>query len=508
MASSKPTKQLKTLTYSEKAVIIREVDKGLKKKSVIAKEFGIPANTLSTILKNKEKILNTVGVDNGKKRKRVKGPENPDVDQCVLKWFKQARDKNIPLSGTLVRAKAEEFGASLGKNNFKASTGWLDGFKERNEVSFKAVCGESGAVDMDVANDWKDLCVQMIDDYADKDVFNVDETGLFYKCTPDKTLAFKNEKCSGGKHSKERLTVLMGANMDGSEKLPLLVIGKSKNPRCFKNVKKLPVQYEANKKAWMTSEIFENWLLALDKKYCKKKRTILLFIDNCTAHNSIPLMANVKVVFFPPNMTSVLQPMDQGVIKNFKHFYRRLVVQKILAEENMDNDGKIKIDILQASRMCNSAWDQVKESTIANCFRKGGFVHKEEVMEVSEETVDGGGFEEVVGEIQDDNLAEFINMDENIAVCGVMSDADILAEVVQDDVSSEEDHEEEQEPMKPVLTPSQAMDCVADLRRYCESDEHVSDSIIKCLNVLENYSREKCIQSKKQSKISSFFNKF
>jgi len=61
------------------------------------------------------------------------------------------------------------------------------------------------------------------------------------------------DKCSGGKRSKERITVLVGSNMDGSEKIPLFVIGKSKKPRCFRNAK-IPVEYEANKKAWMTSK--------------------------------------------------------------------------------------------------------------------------------------------------------------------------------------------------------------------------------------------------------------
>lgn len=124
---------------------------------------------------------------------------------------------------------------------------------------------------MAAANDWKDMLVEMIGDTDDKDVFNVDKTGLFYKCTSDKTMTFKKETCSGGQRSKERITVLVGANMDGSEKLPLLVIGKSKNPRCFKNVKSKAVPYEGNKKPWMTAVIFENWLLELDKTYRKKR---------------------------------------------------------------------------------------------------------------------------------------------------------------------------------------------------------------------------------------------
>lgn len=133
MSLSKP-QVYKTLTLAEKVAVISEVDKGLKKKSQIAKEFKIPATTLSTFLKNKDKILKSFN-ESAKDRKRVRGPENPDVDECVLKWFKQARDKQIPVSGPMIRAKAEDFAASLNKD-FKASTGWLHGFKERNNITF------------------------------------------------------------------------------------------------------------------------------------------------------------------------------------------------------------------------------------------------------------------------------------------------------------------------------------------------------------------------------------
>ncbi|XP_053377288.1 uncharacterized protein LOC123545424 [Mercenaria mercenaria] len=59
-----------------------------------------------------------------------------------------------------------------------------------------------------------------------RDIYNADETGLFFKLTPDKTLEFKNVKCVGGKRSKERITVLVCANMTGEDKVPLFVIGK------------------------------------------------------------------------------------------------------------------------------------------------------------------------------------------------------------------------------------------------------------------------------------------
>lgn len=61
-----------------------------------------------------------------------------------------------------------------------------------------------------------------------------------------------------GKKSKNRITILVGANMSGSEKCPLFVIGKSSRPRCFKNAT-IPVEYAANPKAWMRSKLFVVW---------------------------------------------------------------------------------------------------------------------------------------------------------------------------------------------------------------------------------------------------------
>ena len=56
-----------------------------------------------------------------------------------------------------------------------------------------------------------------------------------------------------------RITLGFACNADGSEKMPVLFIGKSKRPRCFKAMS--PAQhgfyYRHNKKAWMTKEIFE-----------------------------------------------------------------------------------------------------------------------------------------------------------------------------------------------------------------------------------------------------------
>ena len=80
----------------------------------------------------------------------------------------------------------------------------------------------------------------MLSKYELNQIYNADEFGLFYRAQPEKSLHLKDERCVGGKHSKLRLTGLVAANAVGG-KLSMFVIGKSKSPRCFKNIKHLPV---------------------------------------------------------------------------------------------------------------------------------------------------------------------------------------------------------------------------------------------------------------------------
>jgi hypothetical protein len=115
-------------------------------------------------------------------------------------------------------------------------------------------------------------------------------------------MSLKGDPCNGGKNSKERITVLLACNADGTDKLPPLVIWKSENPHCFKNVRQLPTKYVANRKAWVTQAIFTDYLRALDAKMSSHNRKILLFLDQCAAHpQDTSYLKNVKVVYFPPN---------------------------------------------------------------------------------------------------------------------------------------------------------------------------------------------------------------
>jgi hypothetical protein len=111
-----------------------------------------------------------------------------------------------------------------------------------------------------------------------------------------------------------------------------MLINQSLNPRCFKNIEKnnLPVFFRANKKAWMTQDLFKDWFyncfipeveafMSEKKLYFKA----LLIIDNASCHKVELNHPSVKVIYMPPNCTAVIQPLDQGVIQTFKLYYAR-----------------------------------------------------------------------------------------------------------------------------------------------------------------------------------------
>ncbi|CAF3330341.1 unnamed protein product [Rotaria sp. Silwood2] len=181
------------------------------------------------------------------------------ISTHVYEWFILQRSKNIPIPGPILQQYARDIAQKLDEStNFRASNGWLDRFRTRYNIHFRTICGEARAVDPCTIDGWKVRLHTIIEHYDACNIFNCDETSLFYKLMPDRSLVINRNDCRGGKRSKDRYTVMLCSNMLGTEKLKPVVIGKYAKPRCFKNIdiKKLPVQWFSNRTAWMNSKIF------------------------------------------------------------------------------------------------------------------------------------------------------------------------------------------------------------------------------------------------------------
>ncbi|XP_056630722.1 tigger transposable element-derived protein 4-like [Diorhabda sublineata] len=354
------------------------------------------------------------------------------------------QNEDCPMEAEYISRESEEI----------ISRSWVQRFCVRHAIVIKKLSGEAAGVPSATSNDWLSKVWPTIrEGYSDSDVFNADETGLFYKLTPDRTLHFKGEKCSNGKLSKERITVLVAANMSGSEKRKLFVIGKSKNPRCFKNVKNLPVDYYNNQKAWMTTDLFNKFLLDWDKELKKKRRKILLLIDNCPSHIDLRDFEFIKVVFLPPNTTSVLQPIDQGIIQKIKTNFRKQLVLRFL--QDVEENRETKISILDAIIMVHQAWEDVPATTITNCFKHSGVLGNQNEEQPSEPAETNALDEpeflpwseslELPTLINKDVLADYAKIDEGLHTEQDISDEDLINELDADieTDNGEEDVEEQ-----------------------------------------------------------------
>lgn len=183
-----------SLTIKRKLEIIDLVDQAPpgKKKKDIANEAGIPASTLSTLLKNRDS-LRAGHATGSNKKKRARDPVRPDVDAALFQWFSAARAQSVPISGEILKAKAEELATELDPDHVEwtCSNGWLCRWKVRHNISYKAVSGENAVVSKEVCEDWKKSTLSpLLQRYHPNDVFNADETGLYWISVGDIAMSF------------------------------------------------------------------------------------------------------------------------------------------------------------------------------------------------------------------------------------------------------------------------------------------------------------------------------
>ena len=408
------------LSLKEKIKLIQEAESTPKPTlKTLSERFDIGKSTVGDILRRKSDYVQQWEKNATGTKFRFGNPCRYDpLNDLMWDWFCRVRSKNIPLSGPIIQDKATNFAAELGFTDFKASNGWLERWKARYSVKGFKVSGEGASVDQHTVEDYKTRLHNLTNGYEATDIFNCDETGLYFKALPTKTLAASGDGAKGTKVSKDRLTILFACSATG-EKLQPLLIGKSANPRALKNVQRnrLGVTYVANKKAWMTSAIFTDWLHKINADMKRKRRHILLFLDNATSHPPDLTLSNIKLCYLPPNTTSHLQPLDQGIIRTFKAAYRKYLLRSLLSKLDVADDAPSlcrSVTILDAIQWTVKAWSDIKASTIEKCFRALGFdASLQQPAHEDEEDDDNIPLAELVQKFQL-QLHEVITMDEQL----------------------------------------------------------------------------------------------
>lgn len=173
------------LTLLKKVEIIKfyesiSLNKDAKLKTMI--NFKIKSrSSLNTILKNKQLILNTYNDGSiSKNRKTLKPGMFALIDEKVRDWVENMKANNLELSRDNIIKKANELLLKSGEN-VELSSGWFQGFIKRYNIKKNTFHGESNSVNNLIIENWKEELKKIIVKWNPADIYNADETGLYYQ---------------------------------------------------------------------------------------------------------------------------------------------------------------------------------------------------------------------------------------------------------------------------------------------------------------------------------------
>lgn len=443
----------------------------------------------------------------------------PDLDAAVFAWQQQRLKTKSTVTNEALMGIARKLFQKLPQYHHveppKFSSGWLKGYKARYNIQNPVRHKKSGILGQAVEETELEDLREQLKIYKQEDTFNMDETALFWKLSPDATLT--NESRASGKLEKAQITVTLACNATGTQKLPPWIIGKAQNPRCFAHsgvhVENFPMVWRYNGKAWMTGIMFEEYLRWFDEQTAGRK--VCLLIDQLVAHTDgiifLPSerpegLTNTTVIFLPVKPTSFCQPLEQGIIRSWKVHYRKRWLTYMCNEYDRSRDPIKSMNVLQAIRWGIAAWDDVTPTNIRDCWIKSSLLGPKAGPRTEGWKVQVADDDEILNETMTQmeqqiesltqqkriksamNVATFVNLIEEI-VEDNDDDDDLFVESLVEIYSTggvQRDHEtDEEDVIEALIEDKEALELLSRLRLYEEQQKDGDEVVISQLNKYE-----------------------
>ncbi|XP_051934853.1 tigger transposable element-derived protein 1-like isoform X3 [Hippocampus zosterae] len=399
----------KMLTIQEKIKLLDMLREGRSYASV-ARHYGLNESTVRCIRKEEKKIRYTASVSFNRSAKRAVTCQNATLirmESALDLWITDCRKKNVPLDMD-IREKARQLFAMIAEDadnhcdyekpqarssatqsatnptEFYASKGWLHRFKKRFNLKKLPLCGEAASVEDDEYN--KETFKSIIEGggYKPEQVFNMDETALYWKSISSRTTIMdEGARASGFQAPKDRLSLIMCVNAAGYMIKPALIC-KSKNPRSLKNKNKnlLPVYWMHNPRGWISKVLTCDWFyhcfIPAVKVYLVQagfEFKVLLLMDNTGGHTLNLSHKGVRIEFLPRNAAPSFHPMAQGIMRAFKALYARNILRHLVEAMSFDETFTPETcwrDYTMARCLQNiqKAVKEMKKETVNACWGK------------------------------------------------------------------------------------------------------------------------------------------
>jgi len=338
----------KRLNESQRCEIISKLSKtNPPSKRALMHEYDVSEGAIRKVWEKRDSILERSALLSEEAKQKTftaSVGRFTKLEDMLYIWIDNMRRARlfVPPSFAIAKAKSIASTLSISDSNFKASWQWFSRFRTRQGLQKMLLHGEGAEVDK---NDPELLLAleelySIIAQYDPENVYNMDETGLFFRLLPIYSILMPNEDISstrGKKKAKDRVSLIICANASRTHKIPCVMIGKPKEPTCIKD-QHWPVPYFNQAKAWMDVETCWKWFNEVFVPEVKRrtKRLVLLLMDNVSAHFDAFECDNIHVVFFPPNCTNWKQPCDMGIIATLKKQHKYLYFKDILNFYELD----------------------------------------------------------------------------------------------------------------------------------------------------------------------------
>lgn len=338
---------------------------------------GAPSQaTVSNVLRKRDELSNMVPAELAVKRQRVL--KHPELDRALANWALYTIQQSAqPLTGNAIKKKAIQFAELLypgagGAEGLTFSNGWLGAFKERHGI--KGLTKK--AHDREVAERSLPELQQLTAAFAPRDVYCFDEFGLFYDMRPvrEKTEGPLTTSTTLTKR-RNRLTLAVCVNADGSDTYEPLFVGRVRHPRSFhgRSALELGFRYESNVRAQPSELVWQRWLQQFNARMRDDGRHVLLLLDTASAHVTTGIaFDHVQVAFLPASAGGAdqLQPLSLGVVAAFKRRYRRLQLMQALDRHELGEKRVFAVDQRQAMEWSVQCWQSLPPDLVQQCWQQ------------------------------------------------------------------------------------------------------------------------------------------
>ncbi|CAH01577.1 Pdc2p [Kluyveromyces lactis] len=356
--------------------------------------------TISRLLAKKSEFMNSK--EHEKDSNRLRRPNNLLVHKILQEWVSQSIWNGIPVSLPIIQDTAQSVWHKIpaeyreGKGSF--SHKWVANFLSRMNLSTHIIEHDMPKHPKVWYFDERTLLKQFIAQIPEDSLFTLDETFLAYNLPLD----YAQYETNSIQKRLEVITVMLCANLSGTEKMNPLVIGRYENYNTFKNYmgedshigtndvhlgektgKRFGIVYQSNRKSWLTSTVFHDWLVAFDKRLVSDNRKIWIILDDSCSHRIVNLnLQNILLIYTSAN--SRFLPFNWGVLEEFKARYRVQQYKALIDLQKNISQSLTDFKLLTYEQSCLTmtnafkfikiAWDAIPKERINSNWKNSGIL--------------------------------------------------------------------------------------------------------------------------------------